>query len=52
MTYLKAVEAAKSVDADKVMAAWRAMKMNDFYDFSGTLRSPMAAMCTTCTCCK
>ena len=35
--YLKAVEAAKSVDADKVMAAWRGMKMNDFYA-SGTLR--------------
>jgi branched-chain amino acid transport system substrate-binding protein len=37
MTYLKAVQAAKSVDADKVMAAWRAMPMNDFYA-SGTLR--------------
>ena len=37
MNYLKAVEAAKSVDADKVMAAWRAMPMNDFYA-SGTLR--------------
>ncbi len=35
--YLKAVEAAKSTDADKVMAAWRGMKMNDFYA-SGTLR--------------
>ena len=33
----RAVEAAKSVDADKVMAAWRAMPMNDFYA-SGTLR--------------
>ncbi len=37
MNYLKAVQAAKSVDADKVMAAWRAMPMNDFYA-SGTLR--------------
>ena len=37
MNYLTAVEAAKSVDADKVMAAWRAMPMNDFYA-SGTLR--------------
>ncbi len=35
--YLKAVQAAKSTDADKVMAAWRGMKMNDFYA-SGTLR--------------
>ena len=31
MNYLKAVEAAKSTDADKVMAAWRNMKMNDFF---------------------
>ena len=37
MNYLKAVEAAKSIDADKVMAAWRDTKMNDFYA-SGTLR--------------
>jgi len=37
INYLKAVEAAKSVDADKVMTAWRAMPMNDFYA-SGTLR--------------
>ena len=35
--YLKAVQAAKSTDADKVMTAWRGMKMNDFYA-SGTLR--------------
>ena len=35
--YLKAVEAAKSTDADKVMTAWRDMKMNDFYA-SGVLR--------------
>lgn len=35
--YLKAVEAAKSTDADKVMTAWRGMKMNDFYA-SGVLR--------------
>lgn len=38
MNYLKAVEAAKSVDADKVMSAWRGMKMNDFYA-TGTLRA-------------
>ena len=38
MNYLKAVEAAKSIDADKVMAAWRAMKMNDFFG-SGYLRA-------------
>lgn len=31
MNYLKAVEAAKSTDADKVMAAWRATKMDDFF---------------------
>ena len=37
MNYLKAIEAAKSTDADKVMAAWRGMKMNDFYA-TGTLR--------------
>ena len=36
--YLKAVTEAKTVDADKVMAAWRGMKMNDFYA-SGTLRA-------------
>ena len=36
--YLTAVEAAKSVDADKVMAAWRGMKMNDFFG-SGQLRA-------------
>ena len=38
MNYLKAVEAAKSVDADKVMAAWRGMKMKDFFG-SGQLRA-------------
>lgn len=38
MNYLKAVEAAKSTDADKVMAAWRNMKMNDFFG-SGYLRA-------------
>ncbi|WP_284466005.1 ABC transporter substrate-binding protein [Diaphorobacter nitroreducens] len=38
MNYLKAVEAAKSTDADKVMEAWRAMKMNDFFG-SGYLRA-------------
>ncbi|MBV8618339.1 MAG: ABC transporter substrate-binding protein [Curvibacter sp.] len=38
MNYLKAVQAAKTVDADKVMAAWRGMKMSDFYG-SGQLRA-------------
>ena len=38
MNYLKAVEAAKTTDADKVMEAWRAMKMNDFFG-SGYLRA-------------
>ncbi len=31
MNYLKAVEAAGTVDADKVMATWRGMKMDDFF---------------------
>ncbi|KRD26907.1 ABC transporter permease [Acidovorax sp. Root267] len=38
MNYLKAVEAAKSVDAEKVMTTWRGMKMNDFFA-SGQLRA-------------
>ena len=38
MNYLKAVQAAKTVDADKVMATWRGMKMSDFYG-SGQLRA-------------
>src|SRR3990167_5501508 len=38
MNYLKAVEAAKTVDADKVMATWKGMKMNDFFG-SGQLRA-------------
>lgn len=38
MNYLKAVEAAKTVDADKVMTTWRGMKMNDFFA-SGQLRA-------------
>ncbi|MDA8447702.1 ABC transporter substrate-binding protein [Paracidovorax valerianellae] len=38
MNYLKAVEAAKSTDADKVMDAWRGMKMTDFFG-TGTLRA-------------
>ncbi|WP_404299765.1 ABC transporter substrate-binding protein [Alicycliphilus denitrificans] len=37
MNYLKAVQAAGSIDADKVMAAWRGMKMDDFFA-KGTLR--------------
>ncbi|RYF06279.1 MAG: ABC transporter substrate-binding protein [Comamonadaceae bacterium] len=37
MNYLKAVEAAKTVDADKVMETWRGMKMNDFFG-AGYLR--------------
>ena len=38
MNYLKAVEAAKTLDADKVMETWRGMKMNDFFG-SGYLRA-------------
>jgi branched-chain amino acid transport system substrate-binding protein len=38
MNYLKAVEAAQTVDADKVMEAWRGMKMKDFFG-SGYLRA-------------
>jgi len=38
MNYLKAVEAAKTVDADKVMETWRGMKMNDFFG-AGYLRA-------------
>ena len=37
MNYLKAVEAAKTVDADKVMETWRGTKMNDFFG-SGSIR--------------
>jgi len=38
MNYLKAVQAAGTTDADKVMATWRGMKMSDFFA-SGQLRS-------------
>jgi branched-chain amino acid transport system substrate-binding protein len=38
MNYLKAVQAAGTTDADKVMETWRGMKMNDFFA-SGTLRA-------------
>ncbi|GAB2491415.1 ABC transporter substrate-binding protein [Comamonas humi] len=38
MNYLKAVQTAGSTDADKVMAAWRGMKMSDFFA-SGYLRA-------------
>jgi len=38
MTYLKAVEAAKSIDADKVMAQLKSMKIDDFYA-KGTIRA-------------
>ncbi|GAA3980502.1 ABC transporter substrate-binding protein [Comamonas faecalis] len=31
MNYLKAVQAAGTVDADKVMETWRGMKMDDFF---------------------
>jgi len=31
MNYLKAVQAAGTVDADKVMETWRGMKMKDFF---------------------
>ena len=37
MNYLKAVEAAKTTDADKVMEVWRGTKMNDFFG-SGQIR--------------
>jgi branched-chain amino acid transport system substrate-binding protein len=37
MNYLKAVQAAGTVDADKVMATWRGMKMDDFFG-SGQIR--------------
>ena len=37
MNYLKAVQAAGTVDADKVMATWHGMKMNDFFA-SGQIR--------------
>jgi len=37
-TYLKAVEAAKSTDADKVMAELRKMKINDVYAKGGVIR--------------
>ena len=38
MTYLKAVEAVKTTDADKVMAQLKSMKLNDFYA-SGQIRA-------------
>ncbi len=37
MNWLKAVEKAGTLDADKVMATWRGMKMDDFFG-SGYLR--------------
>ena len=37
MHYLKAVEAAKTDDADKVVAQMKATKVNDFYAKSGTI---------------
>jgi branched-chain amino acid transport system substrate-binding protein len=37
-TYLKAVQAAGSTDADKVMAAMKGMKVNDFYS-KGQIRA-------------
>ncbi|GAB2455819.1 ABC transporter substrate-binding protein [Comamonas humi] len=38
MNYLKAVQAAGTTDADKVMATWRGMKMDDFFA-SGSIRA-------------
>ncbi len=38
MNYLKAVQAAGTTDADKVMETWRGMKMNDFFA-SGSIRA-------------
>ena len=48
MTYLKAVEAAKTTDADKVMAQLKKMKIDDFYA-KGTIRRRRPLSCTTCT---
>jgi len=39
MTYLKAVEAAGSTDADKVMAELKKMKINDMFTKGGYIRS-------------
>nr|WP_233464378.1 ABC transporter substrate-binding protein [Comamonas odontotermitis] len=38
MNYLKAVQAAGTTDADKVMETWRGMKMDDFFA-SGSIRA-------------
>ena len=38
MNYLKAVQAAKTTDADKVMTTWKGMKMKDMYA-SGQIRA-------------
>lgn len=38
MNYLKAVQAAKTTDADKVMSALKGMKMDDFYN-KGQIRA-------------
>ena len=38
MTYLKAVQAVKTTDADKVIAQMKSMKINDFYA-SGSIRA-------------
>ena len=38
MNYLKAVQAAGTTDADKVMQTWRGMKMDDFFA-SGSIRA-------------
>ena len=37
-TYLKAVQAAKTTDADKVMAQLKSMQIDDFYG-KGTIRA-------------
>ena len=38
MNYLKAVQTAKTTDADKVMTTWKGMKMKDMYG-SGQIRA-------------
>jgi branched-chain amino acid transport system substrate-binding protein len=47
MNYLKAVKAAGTTDADKVMAKLKKTPINDFYA-KGQIR-PDGRMCTTCT---
>ena len=50
MNYPQGRRRQATVDADKVMATWRGMKMDDF--FARARSVPMAATCTTCTWCR